>query len=125
MSRGLVALLLLLTVVVVGSFCVVILDERQQAFRTLLNDPEPEYFGLSLNRAILSEPGWYIRIPGLHQLYIYDRRLLRYEANPRDLYTSEKTLLAVDYYAMWQIADARLFLESVRTLSEALGRHLR
>ena len=38
MTRRLVTLLLILTAVVVGSFCVVILDERQQAFRTLLND---------------------------------------------------------------------------------------
>jgi membrane protease subunit HflC len=122
MSRGLVLLLLLLTLGVVGSFCVVILDEREQAFRTLLNDPAPKLFGLSLNRAILTEPGWYIRIPGLHQLHRYDRRLLRYEANPRDLYTAEKLLLAVDYYAMWRVADPRLFFESVRTVSAALRR---
>ena len=122
MSRGLVLLLLLLTLAVVGSFCVVILDEREQAFRTLLNDPDPKPFGLSLNRAILTEPGWYIRIPGLHQFHRYDRRLVRYEANPRDLYTSEKLLLAVDYYAMWRVADPRLFFESVRTVSEALRR---
>ena len=69
MTRGIVLLLLLLTLGVVGSFCVVILDEREQAFRTLLNDPDPKLFGLSLNRAILTEPGWYIRIPGLHQLH--------------------------------------------------------
>ena len=122
MSRRIVTLLLLLTLAVIGSFCIVILDERQQAFRTLLNDPAPKLFGYSLNRAVLTEPGWYFRIPGLHQLYTYDRRLLRYEANPRDLYTSEKLLLEVDYYAMWRIADPRLFFESIRTLPEALGR---
>ncbi len=122
MSRRIVTLLLLLTLAVVGSFCIVILDERQQAFRTLLNDPEPTLFGYSLNRPVLTKPGWYFRIPGLHQLYTYDRRLLRYEANPRDLYTSEKLLLEVDYYAIWRIADPQLFFESIRTLPEALGR---
>ncbi len=122
MSLRIVTLLLLATLGVVGSFGVVVLDERQQAFRTLLNDPEPELFGYSLNVPVLVEPDWYFRIPGLHQLYVYDRRLLRYEANPRNLYTSEKLLLEVDYYAMWRIADPRLFFESVRTQREALGR---
>ncbi len=122
MSRRILALLLLLTLGVVASFCVVIIDERQQGFRTLLNNPEPELYGFSLNRAVLTEPGWYFRIPGLHQLYIYDRRLQRYEANPRELYLSEKLLLEVDYYAIWRVADPRLFFESVRTLSEAARR---
>ena len=122
MSRRILALLLLLTLGVVASFCVVIIDERQQGFRTLLNNPEPELYGYSLNRAVLTEPGWYFRIPGLHQLYIYDRRLQRYEANPRELYLSEKLLLEVDYYAIWRVADPRLFFESVRTLPEAARR---
>jgi membrane protease subunit HflC len=122
MSRGLVLLLLLLTLGVAASFCVVILDEREQAFRTLLDKPDPKVMGYSINKAVLSEPGWYVRIPGLHQLYRYERRLLRYEANPRELYTSKKLVLKVDYYAMWQIADTRLFFESVRTLDKALGR---
>ncbi len=122
MIRRLVALLLLLTLAVVGSFCIVILDERQQGFRTLLNDPKPMLRGYSLNRAVLVEPGWYLRVPGLHQFYTYDRRLLRYEASPRNLYTAEKLLLEVDYYAIWRIADPQLFFESIRTLPEALGR---
>ena len=122
MSRRILTLLLLLTLGIGGSYCIVILDEREQGFRTLLNDPAPEAFGFKLNRPALTEPGWYVRIPGLHQLYRYDRRLLRYEANPRNLYTSEKLLLEVDYYAMWRIADPQLFFESIRTRSEALGR---
>ncbi len=65
MSLRIVTLLLLATLAVVGSFCVVVLDERQQAFRTLLNDPEPKLFDYSLNTAVLDKPGWYFRIPGL------------------------------------------------------------
>ena len=36
MTRTLVTLLLIATVGVVGAFCVIVLDEREQAFRTLL-----------------------------------------------------------------------------------------
>ncbi|MEE8556445.1 MAG: protease modulator HflC, partial [Myxococcota bacterium] len=87
-----------------------------------LNDPEFQMFGLDLNRSILREPGVYVRIPGLHQLYRYDRRALRYDAEARELYTSEKVLISVDYFALWQIEDPRRFFETVRVHSEALRR---
>jgi membrane protease subunit HflC len=122
MRRGFVILLLLAAFGVVASFCIVILDEREQAFRTFLNDPDFKVFGVQLGETVLTEPGWYVRIPGLQQLYVYDRRRLRYDAKPRDLYTSEKLLIQVDYYAMWRIADPRLFFESVKTYEEASRR---
>lgn len=114
--------LLVLAAIGFGVSSIVVLDEREQAFRTLLNVPEPRIAGLVLNRPALTEPGWYVRIPGLHQLHRYDRRLLRYDAEARDLYTSEKLLLAVDYYAIWRIDSPQLFFESIRTEPEALRR---
>jgi hypothetical protein len=39
MSRAVSLLLVVLTFAVVSLFCVVILDEREQAFRTLLTSP--------------------------------------------------------------------------------------
>jgi membrane protease subunit HflC len=122
MRRGFVILLLLAAFGVAASFCIVILDEREQAFRTFLNDPDFKMFGAQLGQPVLTEPGWYVRVPGLQQLYLYDRRLLRYDAKPRDLYTSEKLLIQVDYYAMWHIEDPRLFFESVKTYEEASRR---
>jgi membrane protease subunit HflC len=77
---------------------------------------------MSLNVPELSKPGWYVRIPMLHELYVYDRRLQRYDSEPQDLYTSEELLLGVDYYAMWRIVNPRQFFESNRTLSKALQR---
>ena len=74
MRRSFVILLLLAAFGVAASFCIVILDEREQAFRTFLNDPEFKAFGVQLGEPVLTEPGWYVRIPGLQQLYLYDRR---------------------------------------------------
>jgi membrane protease subunit HflC len=121
MRRG-VLLVLAAALVVAGSFCIVILDEREQAFRTLLSEAEYTVAGIPLNQPELTEPGWYIRIPVLHELYVYARRLQRFDSDPQDLYTAEELLLEVDYYAMWRIENPRQFFETNRTLSRALQR---
>jgi membrane protease subunit HflC len=120
MRRAIYAAVVLAGLVLFLRFCAVVLDEREQAFRTFLNDPEYRLFGLQINQPLLNEPGLYVRIPFLHQLYRYDRRKLRYDAEPRELYTSEKILIEVDYFALWQIEDPRRFFESLRTYPEAL-----
>lgn len=114
MSRWLTLLLLVATLAVLSLFCVVILDEREEAFRTLLNQAEPKVFGVSLNRPNLVEPGVYVRIPGLHELYRYDRRNRILRSAPRSLVTVDRTLIDVDYYVIWRIADPRAFFESNR-----------
>ena len=122
MSRALTALLLLVALGVAASFCVVILDEREQAFRALLGEPEFDAFGFQINQPVLTKPGVYLRIPVLHQLERYDRRLLRYDVEAREAYTSEKLLISVDYFAMWRIENPRLFYESNQTMGGALRR---
>ena len=105
-------LLWLAALAVGASFCVVVIDQRELAFRTLLRRAEQEAFGVSLNRPILDEPGLYLRIPFLHQVYRYDKRRLRFDSRPQSASTSEKEPMIVDYYAVWRIADPRLFFES-------------
>ncbi len=107
MTRWLATGVLLAAVAVFASFCIVILDEREIGFRTVLGDPEPSVFGLPLNRPVLNEPGLYVVIPGLHQLYRYDRRVLRFDAEPRELNLAENYRLEVDYYLVYRIIDPR------------------
>lgn len=122
MTRGLVLLLLVAALAVGASFCIVVIDEREQGFRTLLSSPEYSLFGVELNRPLLDKPGWYLRIPGIHQVYRYEARQLNFDAEPRQLQTTNKLLLEVDYYALWRIKDARKFFESVRSVPEATKR---
>lgn len=88
-----------------ATFCVVILDEREIGFRTVLGDPEPSLFGISLNRPVLDEPGLYVVIPGLHDLHRYDRRVQRFDAEPRELNLAANYRLEVDYYLVYRITD--------------------
>lgn len=122
MSRWVSLLLVVLTLAVASLFCVVILDEREQAFRTLLNEPDPRILGVSLNRANLTEPGWYFRVPFLHEFYRYDRRNLHYHSAPHSLNTVDRTLVDVDYYVIWRIANPQRFFESNRGEAAALQR---
>ena len=105
MTRWLAGGVLLAAVAVFASFCIVILDEREIGFRTVLGDPEPSLLGLSLNRPVLDEPGLYVVIPGLHDLVRYDRRVRRFDAEPRELNLAENYRLEVDYYLVYRIRD--------------------
>jgi len=122
MSRWLLGLLVVLTLGVVSLFCVEILDEREQAFRTLLNEPEPKILGFALNRPNLVVPGWYVRVPFLHELYRYDRRNLHFHSLPHSLNTVDRTLVDLDYYVIWRIANPQKFFESNRGEAAALQR---
>jgi len=122
MSRFVTLLLLAATLAVVALFCVVVIDEREQAYRTLLNQAAPERFGITWNQPNLVEPGVYLAIPGLHELHRYDRRNQLFESTPRPLNTVDRTLLETDYYVIWRIVDPRVFYESNGDERAALAR---
>ncbi|HTO05818.1 MAG TPA: protease modulator HflC [Myxococcota bacterium] len=122
MNRWIAALLLVAGLGAFAFFCVTIIDEREQAFRTLLNQAEPKVLGVSLNQPNLTEPGWYVVIPGLHELTRYDRRNIHFHSAKRSLNTVERTLVDVDYYIVWRIVDPRAFYESYRREDAAVQR---
>jgi membrane protease subunit HflC len=98
--------------VVFGSYCCVVIDERQIGFRTYLGVPEPDpVFGLN---PLLLEPGLYLRVPGVHAVERFDRRRQRFDSPPHEAQTRESELIRLDYYVIWRIADPRRFLESFR-----------
>jgi len=122
MNRWLTLFLLAATVAVAALFCLVVIDEREQAYRTLLNQAEPQQLGITWNQPNLVEPGVYLAIPGLHQLHRYDRRNQLFESTPRPLNTVDRTLLETDYYVIWRIIDPRLFYEANGDEKAALAR---
>jgi membrane protease subunit HflC len=137
--RRLLCALLLVSGAVFASLCVVVLDEREVGFRTLLGMPEPELLGRSLNRPLLLEPGWYLRIPWLHEITRFDKRRQRFDSPRHEPQTAQGELIRLEYYVIWRIADPRAFVEafhgsepaalvqidntSYGELRTALGRH--
>jgi modulator of FtsH protease HflC len=122
MSRWVAGVLLAAAVAVFALLCVTIIDEREQGFRTIWNKAEPTLFGVVLNRPNLTEPGWYVVIPGIHELSIYPRQNIPFRSTKRSLNTVERTLVDADYYVVWRIADPRRFYESNRREGTAVQR---
>jgi membrane protease subunit HflC len=84
------------------------------------------------------EPGLYAKIPLIQNVLYFDRRLLEYDAAPKELLTRDKQQLVVDNYSRWRILDPLQFYRTVRNengaqsrlddvvysnLRETLGRH--
>ncbi len=120
MNRVVLGLLLAALVALAGSFAIVVLDEREQAFRTAFGDPDFNWIGLFQNRSVLNTPGIYFNIPGIHSLYLFDRRRMDYDAKSFDVQTSENQLISVDYYTIWRIEDPRKVFEAFITTDGAL-----
>ena len=86
----------------------------------------------------MREPGLYWKLPFIQEVLYFDRRLLDYDASPKEILTSDKQQLVVDNYTRWRIVDPLQFYRTVRdeagaqsrlddivysNLRETLGRH--
>jgi membrane protease subunit HflC len=113
--RRLLCAVLLVAGAVFASFCLVVIDERQIGFRTLLGIPEPEpVLGMQLNQPLLLEPGLYLRIPGFHHVDVFEKRRQRFDSPRHEPQTAEGELIRLDYYVIWRVGDPRRFFEAFR-----------
>ena len=60
------------------------------------------------------EPGLYFKIPFIHKLNVFEKRLLDYDSAPTEVLTQDKKTLIVDNYAKWRIIDPLKFMMTVR-----------
>jgi membrane protease subunit HflC len=89
-----------------------ILDEREQAIIT--------QFGAYVRT--VTQPGLHVRMPFVHTVHRFDRRVLATDATPAEYLTLDKKRVVVDYVARWRIADPLAFFTSVRTREGARAR---
>ncbi len=68
------------------------------------------------------EPGLYLKIPFIQTVLYFDKRLLEYDASPKELLTRDKQQLAVDNYTRWKIIDPLKFYQAVRDEAGAQSR---
>ncbi len=67
-------------------------------------------------------PGIYVKQPFVETVVKMDSRLLRVDAQPASLLTSDKRNLVIDAYARYRIVDPLKFFQRLRTESEAVSR---
>jgi membrane protease subunit HflC len=86
----------------------------------------------------IREPGLYAKVPFVQEVLYFDRRILDYDAQPREVLTVDKQQLLIDNYARFRILDPLQFYRTVRNepgaqsrlddilysnVRETLGRH--
>jgi len=110
--RGL--LILLLFVALVGSFNLTtyVVPQWQQAIVVQLGEPV----------RTVQEPGLYFKLPLVQDVLYFDKRLLAYDAAPKEILTKDKQQLVVDNFSRWRIRDPLQFYRTVRDESGAQSR---
>ncbi|OGW81347.1 MAG: HflC protein [Omnitrophica bacterium RIFCSPHIGHO2_02_FULL_51_18] len=89
-----------------------IIDEREQAIVTMFGQP----------MRTVREPGLYMKVPFIHSLQRFDKRVLSSDAQAVEYLTSDKKRVVVDHVSRWRITDPLEFYRTVRTEAGALIR---
>ena len=87
-------------------------DQWTQALVIQLGDPV----------RTVQEPGLYLKIPFIQSVEYFDKRLLLYDAQPKELLTRDKQQLVVDNFARWRIVDPLNFYRTLRNEQGAQSR---
>jgi membrane protease subunit HflC len=70
----------------------------------------------------VKQPGLHWKTPFIHQVKVFDKRVLEYDASARPIITKDKKTLVVDNFAKWRITNPLKYLQTVRTEGGAQAR---
>ena len=70
----------------------------------------------------VQEPGLYFKRPLVQNVLYFDKRLLAYDAAPKEILTKDKQQLVVDNFSRWRIRDPLQFYRTVRDEAGAQSR---
>ena len=105
MDRRWIAILLLFAVLVVGwNLVAYTVPQWEQAIVVQLGEPV----------RTVQEPGLYFKLPLIQNVLYFDKRLLAYDASPREILTKDKQQLMIDNFSRWRIRDPLQFYRTVR-----------
>jgi membrane protease subunit HflC len=111
---GAVALaLLVLAALLVGSGCFYTLAETEQAIIT--------EFGKPVGAPVV-HAGLHWKTPFVQDVRRFEKRVLRWDGEPREISTREKKFIFIDTMARWRIADPLAYLQSVGNIDNAQQR---
>ena len=106
-----IAIIVFVVLIVLG-MCLYVVPETKQVVITQFGD----------FKRVETEAGLHFKIPGLEQANFFDKRILEWDGNAREIPTSDKRYIWVDTFARWRIADPLKFFKSVRDEVTAQGR---
>ena len=113
MDRRWIPILVVGVVLVAGwNLVVYTVPQWQQAIVVQLGEPV----------RIVQEPGLYFKLPVVQNVLYFDKRLLAYDAAPKEILTKDKQQLVVDNFSRWRIRDPLQFYRTVRDEAGAQSR---
>ena len=69
-----------------------------------------------------TEAGLRFKIPFIQKINRYEKRIMRWDGEPKEIPTRDKRFIYVDTTARWQIVDAQKFLEVLGTYNQAYAK---
>lgn len=108
-KQGAVILLL----IIFYNFIFFQVDETERAVVLQLGNPVWE----------TDKAGLYIKLPWpIQSVAILDKRLLKYDANPREVITADKKTMIIDTFAYFRIENGIRYLQRTQTIANAQAR---
>jgi membrane protease subunit HflC len=69
-----------------------------------------------------TEAGLRFKIPFIQDIHRYEKRIMRWDGDPKEIPTRDKRFIYVDTTARWRIVDAQKFLEVLGTYNQAYSK---
>ena len=111
-SKGFIIIVLIIGILLLFASAYVV-DETEQVVVT--------QFGRVIGIPKMS-PGLYFKIPFIQNTNYFPKNLLRWDGDPGQIPTLDKTFIWVDPFARWRIIDPIKFFQTVNNTVSALGR---
>jgi membrane protease subunit HflC len=78
-------------------------------------------FGKTIGKPKI-ESGLRFKIPFIQEIHRYEKRIMRWDGDPKEIPTRDKRFIYVDTTARWRIVDAQKFLEVLGTYTQAYSK---
>jgi membrane protease subunit HflC len=110
-SKKLIIPIVILLIILFNAFYA--LDETQQAIITQFGEP----IGESIVKA-----GLHLKVPFIQKVHFFEKRLLEWDGDPKQIPTSDKRYIWIDTFSRWQIENPLRFYETTRNETAAHSR---
>ena len=68
------------------------------------------------------EAGLRFKIPFIQEIHRYEKRIMRWDGDPKEIPTRDKRFIYMDTTARWRVVDAQKFLEVLGTYTQAYAK---
>ncbi len=109
--KGLIIILIIVVILLLNAFY--ILDERLQVIITQFGEPVG---------GAISDAGLHFKLPFIQKVHFFEKRILEWDGDPKQIPTSDKRYIWLDSYARWQIVDPLKFYQTTRSETFAHSR---